>query len=220
MEFFRKLFDLLTHLGEDERWRTMVDYIGVNTLYVVLFAIVFCETGLVVTPFLPGDSLIFAIGAVAAREIGVSISIVAPLLVCAALVGDNVNYWLGRRLGPAVFRREDSKLLNKKHLLHAQAFYEQHGTKTVILARFVPIIRTFAPFVAGIGRMNYIRFLAFSFVGAVAWVTICVSAGYYFGQFEFVKKRFEVVIFAIVVISVLPMVIEYLNARRRAKRSE
>jgi membrane-associated protein len=142
------------------------------------------------------------------------------LIVLAALLGDNVNYWLGRRLGPAVFRRENSRLLNKKHLVRAQEFYEKYGSKTVILARFVPIVRTFAPFVAGIGRMNYLRFLAFSFVGAVAWVTICVSAGYYFGQFEFVKKRFEVVIVAIVVISVLPMAIEYLNARRRAKRTQ
>src|SRR5437762_6982509 len=165
MEFFRKLIDLLTHLGEDDRWRAMVDYLGVSTLYVVLFMIVFCETGLVVTPFLPGDSLIFAIGAVAAREIGLSLGIVGPLLVTAALVGDNVNYWLGRRLGPAVFKREDSRLPNKKHLLHAQAFYEQHGSKTVILARFVPIIRTFAPFVAGIGKMNYLRFLTFSVIG-------------------------------------------------------
>src|SRR3954471_6090580 len=205
MEFFRRVFGLLTHLGEDERWKSLVDYIGVNTLYVVLFAIVFCETGLVVTPFLPGDSLIFAIGAVAARDIGVSIRIVAPLLVCAALVGDNVNYWLGRRLGPAVFRREDSKLLNKKHLLHAQAFYEQHGTKTVILARFVPIIRTFAPFVAGIGRMNYARFLLFSLIGAVVWVSICLSGGYYLGSKPFFKKHFELVIVAIVLISVLPI---------------
>src|SRR5262245_66589198 len=112
MEFFRKLFDLLTHLGEDKSWQSMVDYVGVSTLYVVLFAIVFCETGLVVTPFLPGDSLIFAIGAVAARDIGISIRVVGPLLIIAALCGDNLNYWLGRRLGPAVFRREDSRLLH------------------------------------------------------------------------------------------------------------
>src|SRR3954454_7307771 len=205
MEFFRKLFGLLTHLGEDDRWRDMIAYINVNTLYVVLFAIVFCETGLVVTPFLPGDSLIFAIGAVAAREIGVSISIVAPLLVCAALVGDNVNYWLGRRLGPAVFRREDSRLLNKKHLVKAQSFYEKYGSKTIILARFVPIVRTFAPFVAGIGRMNYGRFLAFSVVGAVLWVSICLAAGYFLGSRPFFKKHFELVILAIIVISLVPM---------------
>ena len=158
MEFFRKLIDLLTHLGVDEKWSAMVQYVGVRNLYLVLFLIVFCETGLVVTPFLPGDSLIFAVGAVAARDIGISVWVAAPLLVCAALVGDNVNYWLGRRLGPAVFRREDSRLLNKKHLTKAHDFYEKYGSKTVILARFVPIVRTFAPFVAGIGKMNFFRF--------------------------------------------------------------
>src|SRR5947208_7242480 len=126
MEFLTKLFHLIFGgLGDDNQWRSMVEYVGIHKLYIVLFAIVFCETGLVVTPFLPGDSLIFAIGAVAARNIGVNIASVAPGLIIAALLGDNLNYWLGRRLGPAVFKREDSKLLNKKHLLHAQAFYEQ-----------------------------------------------------------------------------------------------
>ncbi len=196
----------------------MIDYVHVNTLYVVLFAIVFCETGLVVTPFLPGDSLIFAIGAVAARQIGISIAIVAPLLICAALVGDNVNYWLGRRLGPAVFKREDSRLLNKKHLLHAQAIYEQHGSKTVILARFVPIVRTFAPFVAGIGKMNYARFLAFSIFGALLWVSICLTGGYFLGSRPFFKKHFELVVLAIVFISIVPAVIHVLRARGATKR--
>jgi membrane-associated protein len=242
MEFFLKLFDLLTHLGEDDRWKAMVDYLGVGTLYAVLFAIVFCETGLVVTPFLPGDSLIFAIGAVAARDIGLSMAIVAPLLIAAALIGDNVNYWLGRRLGPAVFKREDegwdepppsqqinhatprrkrtlgSRLLNKKHLLHAQSFYEKHGTKTVILARFVPIIRTFAPFVAGVGRMNYVRFLTFSIIGALLWVGICLSGGYFLGSRPFFKKHFELVILAIVFISVLPAVFHFMQARKAAAR--
>jgi membrane-associated protein len=138
-------------------------------------------------------------------------------LVCAALCGDNVNYWLGRRLGPAVFTREDSRLLNKKHLLHAQTFYEKYGSKTVILARFVPIVRTFAPFVAGIGRMNYARFLLFSLIGAVAWVSICLSGGYYLGSKPFFKKHFELVIVAIVLISILPIGIEFLNARRRSR---
>ena len=213
MQFFRLLFDLLRHLGEDERWRALVDYIGVHSLYAVLFLIVFCETGLVVTPFLPGDSLIFAIGTVAARGV-VDIWTVGPLLVCAALCGDNVNYWLGRRLGPAVFKRERSRLLNKKHLTKAHDFYEKYGSKTIILARFVPIVRTFAPFVAGIGRMNYARFLIFSVIGAVAWVSICLTAGYYLGSLPLFKKHFELVILAIVVISVLPMVIEFLRARR------
>src|SRR5438874_2367956 len=219
MEFFHRLFDLLFRkLGEDDAWRGMMSYVGVHNLYIVLFAIVFCETGLVVTPFLPGDSLIFALGAVAARDIGIAIGTVGPLLICAALVGDNVNYWLGRRLGPAVFKREDSRLLNKKHLLHAQAFYEQHGSKTVILARFVPIIRTFAPFVAGIGKMNYVRFLTFSVIGALLWVSICLTGGYYLGSRPFFKKHFELVILVIVFISVLPAVIHILRARGASKR--
>ena len=216
-QFLRTLYDLLRHLGEDEKWRAMVDYIGVGSLYAVLFAIVFCETGLVVTPFLPGDSLIFAIGAVAARSV-IDPAFVAPLLVCAALCGDNVNYWLGRRLGPAVFTRDSSRLLNKKHLNQAHDFYAKYGSKTVILARFVPIVRTFAPFVAGIGRMNYGRFLLFSLIGAVLWVSICLSGGYYLGSRPYFKKHFELVILAIVLISVLPMAWELLRARRAVKR--
>ncbi len=218
MEFFRRLIALLTHLGEDASWRSMIDYVGPHTIYAVLFAIIFCETGLVVTPFLPGDSLIFAIGAVAARDIGLSITVVAPLLVCAALLGDNVNYWLGRRLGPAVFKREDSKLLNKKHLMRAHEFYETYGSKTVILARFVPIVRTFAPFVAGIGRMNYARFLIFSIVGAILWVGICLTGGYFLGGLPFFKKHFELVILAIVFVSLIPMAVEVMRARSAIKR--
>jgi membrane-associated protein len=221
----------------------MIDYVGTPTLYVVLFAIVFAETGLVVTPFLPGDSLLFAVGAVGARDIGLNVPLVTVLLIVAAVLGDAANYWIGYRLGPAVFRAEDeewtptegtpsevtyetprkkrsmkSRLLNRKHLLKAQEFYEKYGGKTIILARFVPIVRTFAPFVAGVGKMNFFRFWVFNVVGAVAWVLICVTAGHFFGQLEFVKKRFELVIVAIVVISVLPMVFEFWQARRAAKR--
>src|SRR3954452_2351281 len=144
MEFFRRLYDLLRHLGEDQKWRAMIEYVGTPTLYVVLFTIVFCETGLVVTPFLPGDSLLFAIGAVGARDIGLDLWIIAPMLVCAALIGDNVNYWLGRSIGKQVMKREKTPLIKKKHLIRAHAFYETYGPKTVILARFVPIIRTFS----------------------------------------------------------------------------
>ena len=218
MEFFRRLYDLLRHLGEDDRWRSMIDYIGAPTLYVVLFAIVFAETGLVVTPFLPGDSLLFALGAMGARDVGINLPLVTVLLIVAAVLGDAVNYWIGYRLWPAVFKREDSRLLNKKHLLRAQEFYEKYGGKTIILARFVPIVRTFAPFVAGVGKMNFFRFWLFNVVGGIAWVLICVAAGYFFGQFEFVKKRFELVIVAIVVISVLPMVFEVWQARRAKAR--
>src|SRR5829696_7874380 len=227
MEFFRRLFDLIFRgLGDDAKWRAMIDYIGTPTLYVVLFAIVFAETGLVVTPFLPGDSLLFALGAMGARDIGINLPLVTVLLIVAAILGDAVNYWIGYKLGPAVFKSEEdekrswkSRLLNKKHLLRAQEFYEKYGGKTIILARFVPVVRTFAPFVAGVGRMNFFRFWLFNIVGAIAWVLICVLAGYAFGNVEFVKKRFEVVIIAIVVISVLPMVFEYWKARREAKRA-
>ena len=219
MEFFHKLFDLIFGgLGDDAKWRAMLDYVGTPTLYVVLFAIVFAETGLVVTPFLPGDSLLFAIGAIGSRGVGINVPLISALLIVAAVLGDAVNYWVGYKLGPAVFSREDSRLLNKKHLLRAQEFYEKYGGKTIILARFVPIVRTFAPFVAGVGKMNYFRFALYNVTGGIAWVVICVAAGYFFGRFEFVKKRFELVIVAIVVISVLPMVFEFWNARRAAKR--
>jgi membrane-associated protein len=244
MEFFRRLYDLLRHLGEDEKWRAMIDYVGTPTLYAILFAIVFCETGLVVTPVLPGDSLLFAVGAIGARDLGINLPLATVLLIAAAVIGDAVNYWIGYRLGPAVFRVEDedawappegpasgveyatprkkkslkSRLLNRKHLLRAQEFYEKYGGKTIILARFVPIVRTFAPFVAGVGKMNFLRFWMFNVIGAIAWVLICVTAGYFFGQLEFVKKRFELVIVAIVFISVLPMVFEFWQARRAAKR--
>lgn len=217
MEFIHRLITLLRNLGDDAQWRSMVDYIGVTHLYCVLFAIVFCETGLVIWPFLPGDSLIFAIGAVAARA-GIQISVVGPLLIAAALIGDNVNYWLGRKLGPAVFTRENSKLLNKHHLTNAQSFYEKYGSKTIILARFVPIIRTFAPFVAGIGKMNYGRFLLFSVIGAAAWVSACLCAGNYLGGRPFFKKHFELVVLAIVLVSVVPVCIEFLKARKAAQR--
>src|SRR5438034_6095569 len=158
MEFLHRLINLLRHLGEDDAWKSMVSYIGTPTLYAVLFAIIFAETGLVVTPFLPGDSLLFALGAVGRRGVGINLPVATVLLMFAAVLGDAVNYWIGYRIGPKVFTRESSRLLNKKHLLRAHQFYEKYGAKTIILARFVPVVRTFAPFVAGVGRMNYFRF--------------------------------------------------------------
>src|SRR5688572_10406961 len=149
-QLFVLLFDLLRHLGEDAKWKALIDHVGQPTLVVILFAIIFCETGLVVMPFLPGDSLLFAIGAIGVRDTGLNLPLLTVLLIVAAVLGDAVNYWAGYRLGPAVFKSETSKLLNKKHLLRAQEFYEKYGGKTIILARFVPIVRTFAPFVAGI----------------------------------------------------------------------
>ncbi len=220
MTFFAKLYDLLRHLNEDSKWSAMLQYVGgPGTLYAVLFAVVFAETGLVILPFLPGDTLIFAVGAMAHRNVGLSLPVAAAVLIAAAVLGDAVNYWVGHRLGPAVFSREDSKLLNKKHLLAAQAFYEKHGAKTIVLARFVPIVRTFAPFVAGVGRMSYPRFLAYNLIGGVAWVLLCLISGYLLGGFEFVKKHFEVVVLVIIAISLVPILIEFLKARRAKSRA-
>jgi len=183
-------------------------------LYVLLFAIIFCETGLVVTPFLPGDSLLFAVGALCALG-GLNIAIVIPLLLAAAVLGDAANYFIGMTVGPKVFTSSTSKLLNREHLLRTQAFYDKYGGKAIIIARFIPIVRTFAPFVAGIGKMQYSRFLSFNVIGAIAWVALFIPAGYMFGNLEPVKKNFHLVIFAIIGLSILPAVIEYF--RERAK---
>jgi len=183
-------------------------------LYVVLFLIIFAETGLVITPFLPGDSLLFAVGAVAAHPGSpIQLGLMALLLVVAAVVGDAVNYAVGYYVGPRVFSREDSRLLNKKHLLRAHRFYEEYGGITIILARFIPIVRTFAPFVAGIGKMSYARFALFNVIGGAAWILCFLLAGWLFGGSEYVQKNFKLVIVAIIVISVLPGVYEYARAR-------
>jgi membrane-associated protein len=187
-------------------------------LYLVLFLIVFCETGLVVTPFLPGDSLLFAVGALAAGEGSpIDLKLTALLLSVAAILGDAVNYAIGYRLGPKVFRSESSRLFNKQHLARTQRFYERYGGKTIILARFIPIVRTFAPFVAGIGKMRYHRFALYNVAGGIAWVLIFLLAGYFFGEIPVVKRNFPYVIIAIIVISMLPMAIEYFLARKRAR---
>ena len=182
-------------------------------MYAILFAIVFCETGLVVTPFLPGDSLLFAVGALAAMP-GSPIGVggVILLLVAAAVLGDAVNYAIGKGVGPKVFQ-SDSRLFKREHLVRTHEFYERHGGKTIILARFVPIVRTFAPFVAGIGEMTYPRFALYNVTGAVLWVFLFVGGGYAFGNLPTVKRNFHFVILAIIVISIAPMVIEYLRAR-------
>jgi membrane-associated protein len=185
-------------------------------LYAVLFLIIFAETGLVVTPFLPGDSLLFAVGAVAAHpESPIRLGIVAILLVFAAVLGDAVNYYVGYRLGPRVFSREDSWLLNKKHLQKAHDFYEEYGGITIILARFIPIVRTFAPFVAGIGKMSYRRFGVYNIVGGTVWILLFLLAGWWFGAQEVVQKNFKLVILAIIVISVLPGIYEYIRVRAK-----
>jgi membrane-associated protein len=209
------LFDFIRHI--DKHLVHMTQTMG-PSLYLVLFAIVFAETGLVVTPFLPGDSLLFAIGVLCAMDpvrLGLpadgfvpSLPVVMLLLFVAAVLGDGVNYHVGKLLGPKVFSSEKSLLLNKKHLIRTQLFYEKYGSKTIILARFVPIVRTFAPFVAGIGQMQYRRFVLFNIIGAALWVTLLVPLGYFFADTEIVKQRFELVILAIIFLSVLPMLIE------------
>lgn len=184
-------------------------------LYVLLFVIVFCETGLVVTPFLPGDSLLFATGALAALpgspvQVGGAIA----LLFIAGVLGDAVNYSIGKRLGPKVFSRPSSRLLNQKHLQRTHEFYERHGGKTIIIARFMPIIRTFAPFVAGIGLMRYRRFFAFNVVGAGAWVVLFTMGGYWFGNIPGIKRNFQFVVLAIIIISVMPIAFELVRSWR------
>lgn len=186
-------------------------------VYALLFTVVFCETGLVVTPFLPGDSLLFVVGALAAAG-GMDIAAVMALLVAAALCGDNVNYWIGRFAGPRVFHYRSSRWFNPAHLARTHAFYERHGGKTIVIARFVPIVRTYVPFVAGVGAMPYARFLAFSVFGAFAWVVSLTLAGYFFGNVPAVKSNLGAVIIAIVLVSVSPGVFAWLRHRRAAAR--
>ena len=212
MEFIQHLVDIFLHL--DVHLNDLAASLG-PWLYVLLFLIVFAETGLVVTPFLPGDSLLFAIGALASSEGSpINVGLAVVLLAIAAVLGDAVNYAIGYRVGPRVFVSETSRLLNKEHLVRTQRFYEKYGGKTIILARFMPVVRTFAPFVAGIGRMRYAQFAAYNVVGGVVWVAAFTLAGYYFGEVPVVKRNFHYVIVAIIVISMLPPVIEFLRARR------
>ncbi|HYD49638.1 MAG TPA: DedA family protein [Terriglobales bacterium] len=214
MEFLNQILDVFLHLDTSlNQWAAVLG----PWLYVLLFAIIFCETGLVVTPFLPGDSLLFAVGALASVENSViDVKLILLLLTVAAILGDAVNYAIGNRLGPRVFTSETSRLLNKEHLIKTQQFYDRHGGKTIIIARFMPIIRTFAPFVAGIGRMGYGRFAMFNVVGGFIWVFSFVLGGYFFGNVPVVQRNFHVVIVAIVILSVLPPIIEYLRSRRTA----
>jgi membrane-associated protein len=212
MEHLTQLVDLFLHL--DVHLNNLVIQLG-PWMYAFLFLIIFAETGLVVTPFLPGDSLLFAVGALAAApDSALNLPLIGVLLVVAAVLGDASNYAIGKFLGPKVFASESNWLLNRKHLDQTQAFYEKHGGKTIIFARFIPIVRTFAPFVAGIGRMGYGRFAAYNVIGAACWVPPFLVAGYYFGNLPAIKSNFHYVIVAIIVISVMPAVIEYLKARR------
>jgi membrane-associated protein len=208
-----ELLDILRSLTKNLDQFT-VDH-GTMT-YAILIAIVFAETGLVVTPFLPGDSLLFSAGAVASRGY-LSAPVLGLGLILAAIVGDTVNYHVGKAIGPKVMKSEKSWLFNKKHLEKTHKFFEKYGKKTIILARFVPIVRTFAPFVAGAGAMDYKTFITYNIIGAVGWVTSMMGAGYMLGQIPIVKERFEMIVIGIVILSVMPMVVEYFKARSEAK---
>lgn len=211
MELLAQGIDLVLHL--DKYLALFVAQYG-PWVYGLLFLIVFMETGFVVTPFLPGDSLLFVAGAVAAAG-GMELPLVMLTLVTAALCGDNVNYWVGRLVGPRVFRFEGSRWLKRENLERTHAFMERHGPKAIVIARFVPIVRTFVPFVCGLGRLTYLRFLVFSVLGALLWVGLLVPAGYFFGNLALVKQNLSAVIMLIVLLSLLPGAIEYLRARRR-----
>jgi membrane-associated protein len=208
MQLLEQIIDLFLHL--DTHLASVIEAFGPYT-YVILFLIIFAETGLVITPFLPGDSLIFAAGTFAALGV-LDPYLLFVLLAAAAIIGDTVNYAVGAYLGPRVFR-ENVRFLRRDYLMRAEAFYEKHGGKTIILARFIPIIRTFAPFVAGIGSMTYGRFIAYNVVGGLVWVGLFVFSGYLFGNVPWVKENFETVILAIIAVSLIPPVWEWLKSR-------
>jgi membrane-associated protein len=209
MEVIAQLVDVFLHLDR---------YLGVFLhdyglwVYALLFVIIFAETGFVITPFLPGDSLLFVAGTLAAGS-GLEVQWLIPLLIAASFGGDNANYWIGHHLGPRVFRRNGSRLLSHEHLDRTHAFYEHHGGKTILLARFLPILRTFAPFVAGIGHMPYARFLTFSLTGSVLWITLFVLAGYFFGHLPFVRQNLTLMMLGIIVVTLLPGGIAWLRHR-------
>jgi len=210
---FATLLDIVLHLDQHLQW--LVANYG-SWIYGILFLIIFCETGLVVTPFLPGDSLLFVAGTVAAAG-DMYVHGLFAALVTASFLGDNTNYWIGRFIGPRVFTREKSLLFNPEYLSRTQRFYDRYGAKTVFLARFVPILRTFAPFVAGIGRMRYLRFVFYSFSGSIAWVGALTYAGFFFGNVPVVKQNLSLVIMIIILISISPGLIEYMRHRAQTR---
>jgi membrane-associated protein len=209
MELLKTLLDIFLHI--DKHLSELIQNYGLWT-YLIMFIIIFLETGLVVTPFLPGDSLLFAAGTFAALG-ALDMMWLFVILSIAAIAGDTVNYWIGAYVGPKVFHKEKVRFLNKDYLDRTHQFYEKYGGKTIIIARFVPIIRTFAPFVAGIGSMTYWRFISYNVIGGIAWIVLCTLAGYFFGNLPIVKENFSLVILAIIIISILPGVIEYMRHR-------
>lgn len=209
--FFSQIIDIFLHL--DKNLAIVIAQYGVLT-YGLLFLIVFMETGFVVTPFLPGDSLLFAGGALAAAG-SLNIWLTYFLLLGAAILGDTANYWLGYFVGPKIFEHEN-RFIKRKHLQDAHAFYEKHGGKAIILARFIPIVRTFAPFVAGISKMTYGHFIAYNFVGGIAWVSLFIWGGYFFGNLPFVKANFHYVVLVIIILSLVPIAYEFIKSRTRS----
>jgi membrane-associated protein len=212
ISFIQLAIDFLLHI--DIYLNSIIQQYGMWT-YLILFLIIFCETGFVVTPFLPGDSLLFAAGAFAAIG-SLDVMWLYVILSVAAIAGDTVNYWIGHFMGPKVFHDGGSRFLKKEHLDRTHAFFEKYGGKTIIFARFVPIVRTFAPFVAGIGKMTYWKFISYNVFGGLGWIGVCLLAGYFFGNLPIVKQNFTMVIFAIIIISVLPTVIEVIRHRLKA----
>ncbi|MFH1488833.1 MAG: DedA family protein [Pseudomonadota bacterium] len=215
MEFARFLIDLFLHL--DKHIASVIHAYGM-VIYILLFLIIFMETGLVVTPLLPGDSLLFAVGALAAVG-SINLWISLALCIVAAVAGDTVNYWIGHYIGPRVFTRQKSRFFNPEHLRRTHRFYERYGGKTIILARFIPIIRTFAPFVAGIGAMRYGKFLSYNIIGGLLWPSLCTLSGYFFGNVPLVKNHFTLVILAIIVISIMPGMVEVFFQRVAGRRT-
>lgn len=208
----KTFLDLFLHL--DKNLTAIISQFGPLT-YIILFIIIFCETGLVVTPFLPGDSLLFIAGSLAAFG-SLDITLLFLTLSLAAIIGDSVNYWIGSMVGKRVFH-EKSRFFKKEYLVKTEKFYEKHGGKTIILARFMPIVRTFAPFVAGVGRMNYAHFITYNVVGGLVWVALFLFGGFFFGNIPIIKDNFEVSIFVIIILSILPGIIEYIKHKRHKK---
>jgi membrane-associated protein len=212
MEFIKDAINLFLHL--DVHLNEIILQYGTIT-YAILFAVIFAETGFVITPFLPGDSLLFAAGTFAARG-ALNENFLFLIIAVAAIWGDTINYWIGHLIGPKVFNKENTRLFKKEYLERTHKFYEKYGGKTIIIARFIPIIRTFAPFVAGIGRMTYPKFILYNIVGAISWVALMVYTGFYFGNIEVVKNHFSIVILTIIFISILPGIIEYIRHKRNS----
>lgn len=215
MEMITALLDYVLHL--DKHLGYIIENYGL-WCYLIFFLVIFCETGLVVTPFLPGDSLLFAIGALAAAG-SLNVVSIFILLAIAAVAGDSANYTIGKYFGHIILRHQGKWFLKKEHIERTHSFYERYGAKTIVIARFVPIVRTFAPFIAGVGEMTYVKFFSYNVIGGLLWVTLFIFGGYFFGKMAIVKHNFSVVIFAIIILSIMPAVIEVIREKRRTKKN-